>query len=109
MKATAVAETLPAGPHVVELVGVEETKGAFDSLAWRWTFEAMSGEFAGRQVRKTTGPVPANDNSCGELIGQLLGRSLRRGEAVDTDKLSGPFAVVVAGGQIVRIAPAPVE
>jgi hypothetical protein len=86
----------PKGVYNAKFVAVYPTKHAEYGDGYRFEFEVLSGEFAGRLVSRVTGNEPTPANILGRLLNGLVGRELAPKEEIDVNVLVGqPYLVTV--------------
>jgi len=88
------------GSKLGALRQIEAIDGLFGKPAYRWVWEVLDGEEAGREVAKTTGTELRRGNSFGNLVEQLFDREIAPGESVDISKLiDQPYDLLLVAGR----------
>src|SRR5262245_14774153 len=93
---------VPVGSYLAQYIGYEPVAPNTDrgfNAGLRWKFKVLSGAQKGQVASRVTGTTASLKNSCGRMLGGLLGRALQAGEAIDPDQFIGKtYLIVVAAG-----------
>jgi len=73
----------PAGVYRAKFVEVEETEHDEYGKGKKFVFEVVSGEHAGEQATRITGPTPTPKNACGRMLAGISGETLKPGITID--------------------------
>ena len=73
----------PVGVYKVKFVGTEETEHDEYGKGCKFVFEVDSGDHAGEQATRITGPTPTPKNACGRMIAGISGETLKPGVRID--------------------------
>jgi len=73
----------PVGVYKAKFGGVEETQHDEFGAGLKFVFEITSGEHAGEQATRITGPKPTPKNACGRMLAGISGETLKPGVTID--------------------------
>jgi len=96
--------SVPPGTYVAVFAGVEEQpadaqRGYGPGLRWKWTIETPA-EYAGQTASRITGPSPTTQNTCGQILGGVVGKPVAAGETVDPMAYVGRrYTLLIANGK----------
>jgi hypothetical protein len=90
---------VPAGSYHAKFLGVEVVNNEYgDGL--RWNFQITVGDYAGRNVSRTTAKNPTTRNTCGTLLSGIAGKPLTIDAEFEVAAYVGKtYLVVVNEGQ----------
>ncbi len=73
----------PVGVYKAKFVEVEETTHDEFGDGLKFVFEITSGDHAGEQATRITGPKPTPKNACGRMLAGISGETLKPGIKID--------------------------
>lgn len=87
-------ETIPAGVYPATLTGIEEFVDPQWGPKFRWKFE-VRGKKKTATVSQRTSQAFSPKSNARKIVEGLLGRSLAKGESINTDDLIGTECQVI--------------
>jgi hypothetical protein len=82
------------GVYKAKFFGVEKTEHDKYGAGLKFVFEITSGDHAGEQATRITGPTPTPKNACGRMIAGVSGETLKPGVRIDLAPYVGEIYMV---------------
>lgn len=85
---------VPPGSYLAKFIGTEPSDGGQYGPGIKWSFEIVSGRYAGQKICRTTGLLPTLKNGCGKMLIGVSGKAIE-GEEIDLAQFIGRTYLIV--------------